>query len=273
MKKINSSGFVMAETLIVTVFLTAIFAMLYSTFLPLAGEYEKRENYDNVDGKYAVYWIKRIIEDASYNIPDSKNNDIRQKGYVRFECSDIVDDEEKRTFCVNMVHDLQVANCDKDGNRCDVFITKYRLDNPTDTSRTWFKKAVKSDIKKYEDACRNDACCIGDACDSARMTSCLNWTAATGTATEEETQKCKYINSCLIGNLGNIDDATQKDKEVCIERAEEKVFRSGFKDYVFYLPDYTAESLNYANYRVIAIFHNKKDNNNNYSYATIEVSR
>ena len=71
MKKINSSGFVLAETLVVTVFLMAIFALIYSSFLPLIGEYEKRETYDTVDGKYSVYWIKRMIEDASYNIPNS----------------------------------------------------------------------------------------------------------------------------------------------------------------------------------------------------------
>ena len=55
MKKINNKGFVLAETLVVTVFLMILFTMIYSNFYPLIGEYEKRENYDDVDGKYVAY--------------------------------------------------------------------------------------------------------------------------------------------------------------------------------------------------------------------------
>ena len=68
MKKYSKNGFVLAETLVVTVFLMIIFSMIYSSFYPLLGEYEKREAYDDIDSKYAVYWIKKIIEDGSYKI-------------------------------------------------------------------------------------------------------------------------------------------------------------------------------------------------------------
>lgn len=238
MKKINSSGFVLAETLIVTVFLMVIFSMIYSSYFPLVGEYEKRENYDNVDGKYAVYWLKRMIEDPSYNIPSSKSNYIKNNGYIRFECSDIVEDEEKRSFCINMVKNLQVSNCDKLGDNCEIYITKYRLDNSDDNSRVWFKQAVKSSKKKYEENCTGDEC------------------------------RNTYISNCLEGITDN-----EENRRKCGEEADKKVFRSGFQDYIYTLPDYVTESLNYANYRVIACFHNKKDNNNYYSYATIEVSR
>jgi len=238
MKKINSSGFVLAETLVVTVFLMAIFAMLYSSFLPLAGEYEKRENYDNVDGKYSVYWLKRMIEDSSYHVPcTASNNLIKNKGYVRFKCSDI-DDEEKQAFCINMVQSLQVANCDRNGDNCDIFITRYRLDKPNDTSRTWFKQAVKTGTKRYQENCSGSNC------------------------------RSNYISNCVANSSGS-----SEDQEKCTLKADKKVFQSGLQDYVFSLPDYAAESLNYANYRVIAVFHNKKDNNNYYSYATIEVNR
>ena len=238
MKKINSSGFVLAETLVVTVFLMAIFALIYSSFLPLIGEYEKRETYDTVDGKYSVYWIKRMIEDASYNIPNSKANYIKDYGYVRFECSDIVEDEEKRMFCINMVKNLQVTGCDRKGDGCEIYITRYRLDDTSDSSRTWFKQAVRDNKYKYEENCSGEGC------------------------------KNSYIIHCMEENT---EDENAQDK--CTKEANKKLFRSGFQDYIFTLPDYLAGSLNYANYRVIACFHNKKDNNNYYSYATIEVSR
>ena len=237
MKKINSSGFVMAETLIVTVFLMVIFAMLYSSFMPLIGEYEKRETYDDIDGKYAVYWIKKMIEDSSYNIPSTKENYIKNNGYVRFECSDITTDTEKRTYCISLVKALQVASCNKLGDGCEIYITKYRLDDSSDTSRTWFKQAIRSNKKRYEENCTGDGC------------------------------RDTYINNCVGSSTDT--DVIKK----CNEDADKKLFRSGFQEYVFYLPDYTSASLNYANYRVIACFHNKKDNNNYYSYATIEVSR
>lgn len=239
MKKINSSGFVLAETLIVTVFLMIIFGIIYSNYLPLVGEYEKRENYDSVDGKYAAYWVKRMIEDSSYNIPAGKANCIKNDGYVRFQCSDIVEDEEKREFCINMVNNLQIESCDRKGDNCDIFITRYRLSNPSDTSRQWFKDVVKnSKKKKYQETC----------------------TGYTG--------RDNYINSCTT-----VAGGTAAERAKCTAKADKKIFRTGFKDYVFSLPDYTAESLNYANYRVIISFQNKKDNNNYYSYATIEVSR
>ena len=65
MKKLNNKGFILAETLVVTVFLMVIFTMLYTNYYPLMGEYQKRENYDDVDGKYVAYWMKKLIEDAS----------------------------------------------------------------------------------------------------------------------------------------------------------------------------------------------------------------
>lgn len=238
MKKLNSfnnsSGFVLAETLIVTVFLMTIFALLYSNFIPLVGEYEKRENYDSVDGKYSVYWLKKMIEDESYDIPSSKASNFTNMGFVRFECGDITE-EDKRLFCINLVKKLEVEGCDNNGNNCNIYITKYQLGKPNDTSGTWFKDTVRSEKKKYEENC------TGNGCNST------------------------YVNQCLSAGLG--------DNNKCTNLASKNLFRSGFKDYILSLPDFTTESLNYAKYRVIASFHNKKGNNNYYSYATIEVSR
>ena len=55
MKKLNNKGFVLVETLIVAAFVAGILAVLYNNLYPLIGEYEKREVYDDIDGKYATY--------------------------------------------------------------------------------------------------------------------------------------------------------------------------------------------------------------------------
>ena len=47
--KLNKKGFVLAETLVVAVFMATIFTIIYVNFYPLIGEYEKREVYDDVD--------------------------------------------------------------------------------------------------------------------------------------------------------------------------------------------------------------------------------
>ncbi len=70
MKKLNNNGFVLAETLVVTVFIMTIFTILYNNFFPLIGEYEKREYYDDVDSKYQVFWLKNFAQHSDFQFPN-----------------------------------------------------------------------------------------------------------------------------------------------------------------------------------------------------------
>ena len=251
MKKINSSGFVLAETLVVTVFLLLIFAMIYSNFYPLIGEYEKREVYDTVDGKYAIYWIKKMIEDADYQLSDStKGNNFNTFGYIRFECNDLSKNPDKRDTCVSLVKALEIDGCDSDGNFCEAFITKYQIGGE-DESGKWFKDAVKGKQpgNNYKSTPR-----YRENCTSADDGDCQN----------KYKEKCNTLYPSTL-------KATENKK--CLDAIDDRLFKSGFADYVNALPDYTYESLNNAKYRVIVSFHNLKDNNNYYSYATIEVNK
>ena len=245
MKKIknNSKGFVLAETLVVTVFLMAIFGLIYTSFYPLIGEYEKRETYDDVDGKYAAYWVKRLIEDSSYQInPTSETgNFFNTYKFVRFECSDMQEDGKRQT-CINLVNSLEIDGCDKIGNNCEIYITKYQIGSAD--------KAFKNTIKEHANATKGQINCMDT------KSRCTNKTS-------------KYVTKCIKGMSG--DNSTKESK--CKALAVVKAFRDDFKDYINTLPEYTAASLNGANYRVIISFHHTKDNNNYYSYATIEVNK
>ena len=53
MFKMNKKGFVLVETLIVTVFVATIFTVMYTNFFPMFGEYERREKYDDIDSIYS----------------------------------------------------------------------------------------------------------------------------------------------------------------------------------------------------------------------------
>ena len=92
---------------------------------------------------------------------------------------------------------------------------------------------------------------------------------------DDATCKNNYINKCsgIIAGGNPSVDINENQRKKCILQAEKKLMKSDFKDYINFLPDYSAESLNYAKYRVIVVYHHKKDNNNYYSYATMEVNK
>ena len=191
MLKINSKGFVLVETLVVAVFVSAIFSVIYSNFYPIMGEYEKREAYDDIDSKYATYWFKRIIQSDSVNFTNIQN-DITNNLYHEFNCSnDIVDsDVTAIKICNSLVTRLGVSH---------MYITNYKLGNRVDPND-------KNNFKGLVDA-----------------------------------------------NSSN-------------------VFSSGLQDYVAYLPTYSkVPSLNGACYRLVVEFHNTRDENDYWTYSTIEI--
>lgn len=238
MKKINQKGFVLAETLVVAVFLMAIFTLIFTNFYPLMGEYEKRETYDDVDGKYAVYWLKRMIEDSSYKPTGNVSQFFSEKGYIRFECKDI-EGGDKQEMCKKLVKALEVKGCNNSGEHCEIYITKYKIGNAANENSVYFKDRVLVKEK----------------------TNIIKRFQVNGDTKENYKKKCEGKNP------------SDKLKENCERDANNPEFRSGFRDYIESLPNYTTDSIDGSRYRVIACFQHKKDNNNYYSYATIEVSR
>ena len=147
MTKLNQKGFVLAETLIVTVFVMVIFSMLYSNFYPILAEYEVREGYDDVDSKYAVYWIKKTIEDNSYGFNDTDIDSINNKGYAQFSCLKVATANEKQNNCKALMKDLGVDGCDNAGSNCKTYITKYEIGPKDETDpEIYFKNKVKENV-------------------------------------------------------------------------------------------------------------------------------
>lgn len=249
MKKNSNKGFVLAETLVTTVFLMVIFTMIYTNFYPLIGEYEKRENYDTADGKYAAFWIKNIVEDENYgansNAMIKKKYNLKNYGYFRVECSDFSDSSQIKNLCMNLVKDYEINGCSRDGkgNSCDIYLTKYQIGETTPN----FKEHVKTNLKKWEENCFTTSGAVGNAA----------------------TCKADFINKCISESQKNPD----VQRPICEQEANKKVFSSALRDYIAYLPNYTTPSLNLAPYRVIIVIHHTKDYNNYLSYSTIEVNR
>ena len=70
-KIVNKKGFMLVETLIVSVFILAIFSLLYTNIIPLVGEYERLKNYDNnitIEDNGKIYRYVNDIEYKGYKV-------------------------------------------------------------------------------------------------------------------------------------------------------------------------------------------------------------
>ena len=127
MKKLNSSGFALVETMVVSVFVMVILSIIYINFYPLMGEYEKRESYDTVDGKYAAFWFKLLIQRGG-NVGKIATS---EEAFVVFDCTKNVS-EKNVELCKTLWDTYQVEN---------IYIIDYK------TSR--FKEVVSTSTSGY----------------------------------------------------------------------------------------------------------------------------
>lgn len=141
MKKIDTRGFVMVETIIVAVFIIGICTFLFANFLPLIGEYEKVENYDTLQSKYKVHEIRKMLLRALDNNSEVEKifTDISaDTGYIKY--SNYTTGENT----------IQNGLCDVGGipkNYCNKLFSEYYL-NVKDVIITSFKTSkIKSTIK------------------------------------------------------------------------------------------------------------------------------
>ena len=279
MKKMNNKGFILAETLIVSVFLMVMFTMIYSNFYPLIGEYEKREVYDDVDGKYTAYWIKKMIESDGYILSSDKIKTMNKFGYIRFECSDISSNNNQRDMCINLVNSLEIANCDGSGNDCDAYITRYTIgaveDKPDMVS---FKDQIRNrSIKRWNEVCIGnidpfdvpDALASDSACAvKAFRNCCLKKGLSTCTSPDLTSHDPEY------GEMYTGDQSAESNSivKLCNSKLTKKAISSATKDYILTLPDYRyTHNSTGAKYRVIVVVRHRKDNNDYYSFSTMEV--
>ena len=134
----NKNGFVMTETLIVTVFLVTIFTFIYVSIVPLLGKYDDLSyRKSDIDIVYKLYNIRKYI---------SKNNkeNIISSGFHEINCSYLSQgSEEKLNYCNTLMEYLEL----RQGNR-DNYLLVYadsiqdRLENfsslSSDTSKEMY---------------------------------------------------------------------------------------------------------------------------------------
>ena len=150
-KRLDNRGFVLVETLIVAVAVSAIFALVFKHFYPLIGEYQRREDYDDIDSKYGTYWIKRMIQDQDYKFSDHFVTMNGTYKFAFFNCKGFDTAGlaagsaerkrllEKREMCYKIIESLEVScddisttdkieNCSDHDAQPHIYITNYNLE-------------------------------------------------------------------------------------------------------------------------------------------------
>ena len=131
MKKLNNQGFVLVETLIVSVAIAAIFTSIYVNLIPVLGEYEKVESYDDLDTKYIAHWMRMlIIKRGNTNLYNNMEGVLRTANinYLKLtsnNCNSFFTNPEE---CTRFFKEFNVTQ---------LYITKFNLQQ--------FKKIARTD--------------------------------------------------------------------------------------------------------------------------------
>lgn len=101
MKILNKKGFFMTETLVVIVFVAAIFTFLYISILPLVGTYnDKTTRESDIDIVYKLYHIRKMIYE------DSNRENITGDDFKEIKCTDLNNTES----CNTLMNYLELNN-------------------------------------------------------------------------------------------------------------------------------------------------------------------
>jgi len=132
----NKSGFVLAEAIIVGVFVLGLFTFLFMNVIPLIGRYEAAEGYDTVDGVYNANLIRAMLMKDQYVDNVLKIDDTFKKYNVSEFCQ-LLSDEN---YCVSLIGGRFI---DVDA----IYVTWYRLRD--------FKAYVKNHKGEFNRATRD----------------------------------------------------------------------------------------------------------------------
>ncbi len=139
MKKNNEKGFLLAEAIVVGVFVLSLFVFLFVNVVPLVGKYEEYEKYDTIDGVYNANMVRAMImEDDNMNKILELGSEIYKAYTPEVLCNNLV----KKNYC-KVLLGKSYLNVKK------VYVTWYRLESNTGVGNG-IKKAAKEPKNSIE---------------------------------------------------------------------------------------------------------------------------
>ena len=133
-KIINNRGFMLAETLIVSIFVLSVFSMLYINILPLIADYETEQKYNTVEATYKAHWARKIILDG---LGEENFTTVMNNGYLDVSDCLLYTKNNMEGWCGNYITTNDIDN---------IYLTTYSLEK--------FKNKVKNsttDKREFKD--------------------------------------------------------------------------------------------------------------------------
>lgn len=131
MLKMNQKGFALVETLIVSVFVMTIFTIIFLNFFPMMGEYERRQNYDDIDSIYKTFLIKRMFESSQDNAKTTFTTLSSSKTYILYNLKNS-DGTMNYSMCTSLMKSDGVDYCRKvidETKAVKIILTTYKTQN------------------------------------------------------------------------------------------------------------------------------------------------
>ena len=135
MKRINNRGVVLLETLIVSIFVLTIFVFVYRNSVPMMGQYQKLEKFDDIDSVYAANLVKNMV--ITY-IPEDyiEKTLLATANYADISNCDDANLYKDASYCKKVKENLHIESTDI------MYLTRY---NSGDMNE--FRKEINSSSK------------------------------------------------------------------------------------------------------------------------------
>lgn len=143
MKMLNKKGFILVETLIVTLFVVTLFILVYQNLVPSIGEYETMNNYDDVDSVYASNLFKENL--LRYGNMDYISSYLSSNTYLDITNCDNTNVYKNSEYCKKIKKSLSILEDDY------IFITNYDISSFRNTVKTEerFDSGKLSNFRSY----------------------------------------------------------------------------------------------------------------------------
>ena len=143
MKLLNKKGFILVETLIVTLFVLTLFILVYQNLVPSLGEYERMSSYDDVDSVYATNLFKQSL--LRYGNMDYITSYLTNHTYLDISNCNDQKIYKNSNYCDKLKKTLSISDNDY------IFITDYNIKKFRSEVKTndFFDSGKLSNFRNY----------------------------------------------------------------------------------------------------------------------------
>lgn len=139
MKKLNNKGFLMAEAIVVGVFIMTLFTFIYTNMVPLISKYESATSYDDVSAVFDANQIRNMIfldieRNPTNGTADKIFGGLATKTYILYDGASICDQLASANYCQTLFNNKHL-NVDA------IIVTSYKT-TAIKTLKSDFNRAV-----------------------------------------------------------------------------------------------------------------------------------